>query len=105
MVILQSCHLITGFSVVKPIFRRSDGVGEADPVAKRTSNTEVSRSGGYDNSSSAGMRNEFCNLLSTRVAPREPNSLNVQSWPGQFTELTKEMEFFHLSNVMTEIAF
>lgn len=84
MVILQSYHLITGFNVVMPIFRRSDGVGEAKegkmdllpgPVAKRTSNTEVSRSGGYGNSSSAGMRNEFCDLLSTRVAPREPNKL------------------------------
>lgn len=27
-----------------------------------------------------------------------------QSWPGQSEELAKEIKFFHLSNVMTEIA-
>ena len=85
MVVLQSYHLITVFNVVKPIFRRSNGVDEAKEegkmdllpglAAKRTSNTEVSRSGGYGNSSSAGMCNEFCDLLSTRVALREPNEL------------------------------
>lgn len=32
------------------------------------------------------------------------NSLNVQSWPGQSEELEKEMKFFHLSDIMTEIA-
>ena len=52
MVVLQSYHLITVFNVVKPIFRRSNGVDEAKeegkmdllpgPAAKRTSNTEVS---------------------------------------------------------------
>lgn len=33
------------------------------------------QNGGHGNSSSAGMRNELCDLLSTRVAPREPNEL------------------------------